>query len=102
MTGAHRKAQKAICIVCDAVFLCYSSKAMFCCDTCRERGMTELDYPERHRRHEAARRKLEDAKLQPASLETIASWQAMHKKLTGEWLGYPKAVERMRQEGYVV
>ena len=92
----------AVCIVCDAVFLCFTTKAMFCCDACRERGKAELDYDERHRRHEAGRRRLEEEKQKPASLETIASWQAQHKKLTGEWLGYPKAVEQMRKEGYVV
>ena len=94
--------KKAICIVCGAVFLCLSSKAMFCSDQCRERGMAELDYPERHRRQEEARRKLEEEKEKPASIETIASWQAQHKKLTGKWLGYHKAVEQMRKEGYVV
>ena len=102
MNGKHRPARKAICIVCDAVFICYSSKAMFCCDSCRERGMAELDYNERHRRHEEAKAKMEEAMAKPASLETIGAWQAEHKRLTGQWLGYPKAVEQMRREGYVV
>lgn len=102
MADVHRPAKKAVCIVCDAVFLCFSSKAMFCCDQCRVQGMAEMDYNERHRRHQAAREKLEKQKEKPASLETIASWQVQHKRITGEWLGYPKAVEQMRKEGYVV
>lgn len=98
----QREPMKAICIVCGAVFLCYSSKAMFCGDECRSKGMTELSYPERHERYNACRRKMEETKRTPATLETITAWQAEHRRLTGEWLGYHKAVEQMRKEGYVV
>ena len=97
-----REPQKAVCIVCGATFACYSSKAMFCGKYCRDKGMAELDYKERHRRHEETRRKMEQAKAKPVSLEAIGAWQAEHKRITGQWLGYPKAVEQMRKEGYAV
>ena len=98
----RRCSKKAVCIVCGAVFQCFTTKAMFCSESCRAKGKTELDYNERHRRHEAAKAKLEEERKRPATIETIARWQAQHRKDTGEWLGYPKAVERMRQEGYAV
>lgn len=97
-----RDPQKAICIRCGTVFVCWSSKAMFCSEKCRDHGMEEMDYPERHRRHEEARRQMREVKEKPVSLETITAWQAEHKRLTGEWLGYHQAVEQMRKEGYVV
>lgn len=98
----HRAPQKAVCIWCNSVFICFSAKAMFCSDNCRRHGMEELDYPERHRRYEEGRRKMQEAKEKPASIETIAGWQAEHRRLTGEWLGYHKACEQMRKEGYIV
>ena len=93
---------KAVCVVCGAVFLARNSKAMFCSDLCRARGYTEMTKEERALRHEQGIRKLEEAKSKPASIETIASWQMEHRRLTGEWLGYTKAVEQMRKEGYIV
>lgn len=100
--GKPREPQKAVCIWCGSTFVCFSAKAMFCSDNCRRQGMAELDYLERHRRYEEARRKLQKSKEKPATLEQIGAWQAEHKRLTGHWLGYYKAVEQMRKEGYVV
>ena len=97
-----REPMKVLCIVCGETFLCYHSKAMFCSDACRVKGMAELSHPQRHARQEEARLRMEIVKKRPADITAITAWQAEHKRLTGKWLGYHQAVEQMRKEGWNV
>ena len=97
-----RRAIKVYCIVCDEMFLCHHSKAMFCSEECRVKGMAEMSHPQRNAKQEAARLRLQALKERPCSLTDITAWQAQHKKLTGKWLGYHQAIEQMREEGWNV
>lgn len=90
MSGVHRSAKKAVCIVCDAVFICYSSKAMFCSDRCKEKAAAE----QRIRQEMSAAYEEQIAEMRQAVAAAEAKAGAGQNELVQKFAFHFEAVQR--------